>query len=112
MVRLLFIAGSILATAAAGAPVDDREGKSRLFVLTDISNEPDDEESLVRLLVHANEYDLEGIVATTSLWLKERTREDLVHRQLDAYAEVRPNLLLHAPDHPPVERLRAVVATG
>lgn len=29
--------------------------KQRLFVLTDITNEPDDQESLVRLLVYANE---------------------------------------------------------
>ena len=35
--------------------------KPRLFVLTDISNEPDDEESMVRLLVCANEFDLEGM---------------------------------------------------
>lgn len=44
--------------------------KQRLFVLTDITNEPDDQESLVRLLVYANEYDLEGIVATTSTHLR------------------------------------------
>lgn len=43
--------------------------KQRLFVLTDITNEPDDQESLVRLLVYANEYDLEGIIATTSTHL-------------------------------------------
>ena len=40
--------------------------KQRVFVLTDISNEPDDEESMVRFLVYANEYDVEGLVATTS----------------------------------------------
>jgi hypothetical protein len=40
--------------------------KSRIFVLTDISNEPDDQESLVRLLAHADLYNVEGLVATTS----------------------------------------------
>ncbi|MCB1128715.1 MAG: DUF1593 domain-containing protein, partial [Verrucomicrobiae bacterium] len=45
--------------------------KERVFVLTDISNEPDDEESLVRFLVYANEYDIEGLVATTSTWLRK-----------------------------------------
>ena len=34
--------------------------KQRVFVLTDISNEPDDEESMVRFLVYANEYDIEA----------------------------------------------------
>jgi len=42
------------------------DGKQRVFVLTDISNEPDDEESMVRFLVYANEYDVEGLVATTA----------------------------------------------
>ena len=58
------------------------EGKERVFVLTDISNEPDDEESLVRFLVYANEYDIEGLVATTSTWLRQNTREDLIRRQI------------------------------
>jgi hypothetical protein len=86
--------------------------RERVFVLTDISNEPDDEESMVRFLVYANEYDVEGLVATTSTWLRHTTRVDLIHRQLDAYAQVRPNLLKHAAGFPAVEALRAVTATG
>lgn len=38
--------------------------KERIIVLTDISNEPDDEESMVRFLVYSNEYDVEGLIAT------------------------------------------------
>ena len=34
--------------------------RQRVLVLTDISNEPDDEESMVRFLVYANEYEVEG----------------------------------------------------
>lgn len=86
--------------------------RERVFVLTDISNEPDDEQSLVRFLVYANEYEVEGLVATTSTWLRHTTRVDLIHRQLDAYAQVRPNLLKHAAGFPAVEALRAVTATG
>jgi hypothetical protein len=106
------LAGIAFAGAAGAAPLPVSDAKSRLFVLTDIANEPDDEGSLVRLLVHANEYDLEGIVVTTSLWLRRGPREDLVRRQIDAYAQVHPNLLLHAPDYPAPEQLRRVVATG
>ena len=40
------------------------QDRPRLFVLTDLANEPDDEESLVRLLAYANEFDIEGIAAT------------------------------------------------
>jgi hypothetical protein len=86
--------------------------KPRLFVLTDISNEPDDEESLVRLLVYANEFDVEGLVATTSTWLKTKPREDLIRRDITAYAGVRTNLLRHAPGFPPPEQLLAITKTG
>jgi hypothetical protein len=37
-----------------------------VIVLTDIGNEPDDSESFVRFLLHANAFDGEGLVATTS----------------------------------------------
>lgn len=106
---MIVLAGIPAAAAEARWAPDD---KPRLFVLTDISNEPDDEESMVRLLVYANEFDLEGLVATTSTHLRNRTRLDLIHRQIGAYAQVRPNLLQHARGFPTAEALRAVAATG
>lgn len=101
-----------LAILGLGCVVAPAQEKPRVIVLTDISNEPDDEESLVRFLVYANEYDVEGLIAITSTWLKQGPREDLIRRHLAAYAEVRPNLLKHAPGFPAVERLLAVTATG
>lgn len=86
--------------------------KPRVIVLTDISNEPDDEQSLVRFLVYSNEFDIEGLVATTSVWLKDGVREDLIHRQLDAYAKVRANLLKHAPGFPEAAKLTQVTRSG
>ena len=86
--------------------------KPRLIVLTDLSNEPDDEESLVRLLVYADQFDLEGIVATTSNWLKTNPREDLIRRDLAAYSQVQPKLVKHAPGFPSAEDLLAVTRTG
>jgi hypothetical protein len=86
--------------------------KARVLVITDISNEPDDEESLVRFLVYANEFDVEGLVASTSTWLKIGPREDLIQRDIAAYAEVRINLLKHAPGYPTSERLLAITKTG
>ncbi len=88
------------------------EEKPRLFVLTDIANEPDDEESLVRLLVYSNEFDIEGLVATTSIHMKRETREDLIRRMTGAYGKVRENLLKHAPGYPSVEALGEVTTTG
>ncbi len=42
------------------------DAKPRLIVLTDIGGDPDDQQSMVRLLVHANEFDIEGLIATAS----------------------------------------------
>ncbi len=86
--------------------------KQRVFVLTDISNEPDDEESMVRFLVYSNEYDVEGLVATTSTWLRNGTQEDLIRRQIAAFGQVRENLLKHSPGYPTTEQLLAVTCTG
>lgn len=90
----------------------DSSPRCRVMVLTDISNEPDDEESLVRFLVYSNEYDVEGIIATTSTWLREGLRPDLIRRQIEAYGQVRENLLKHAPGYPTREHLLAVTKSG
>ena len=39
--------------------------KQRLLVLTDIGGDPDDQQSMVRLLLYANEFDCEGLIATS-----------------------------------------------
>lgn len=66
--------------------------KQRLFVLTGITNEPDDQESLVRLLVCANEVDLEGIVATTSTFMRHQVRRDKIEELVHSYGNVKANL--------------------
>ena len=86
--------------------------KPRVIVLTDISNEPDDEESLVRFLVYSNEYDVEGLIATTSVWLKDKVRPERIVERVEAYGQVRDNLLQHASGYPTQEHLRSVIKTG
>ena len=58
----------------AASQVDPYVARPRLVVLTDMGNEPDDQMSLVRLLIYSNEIDIEGLVATTSTW-----QEDAMH---------------------------------
>lgn len=82
--------------------------KQRVFVLTDITNEPDDQESLVRFLVYANEYDIEGIVATTSTHLRNMTRRDKIEQLVKDYGKVKPNLDKHAAGFPSMEYLLSV----
>lgn len=98
--------------APSAARIDAYVERPRVFVLTDIANEPDDQMSLVRFLVYASRFDVEGIVATTSTWLKSGVRPDVVHTVLDAYAQVQPNLSLHEEGFPPAEALRRLVAAG
>ena len=86
--------------------------KPRVLVLTDMGADPDDEQSLVRLLLYANQLDIEGIVATTSCWQQHNIRPDFIHTILDAYAKVQPNLLLHEPGFPTADTLRARVKEG
>lgn len=86
--------------------------KPRVIVLTDISNEPDDEESLVRYLVYTNDFDTEGIIATTSVWLRDRVRPDIIRESVNAYGQVRDNLLLHAPGYPTKDYLLGATKSG
>lgn len=110
----------LLASGAAAQPspdalaqrVDPYVPRARVVVLTDIANEPDDQMSLVRFLVYANQYDVEGLVATTSTWMRNKVRPDVIETLLDAYAEVQPNLARHEPGFPTADALRAVVASG
>ncbi len=72
------------------------ELKPRVVVLTDIAPndvEPDDMESMIRLLAHADLFEIEALVATTG-WSNNGGREriDLIHDALNAYEKDLPNL--------------------
>jgi len=82
--------------------------KQRVFGLTDITNEPDDQQSMVRFLVYANEYDIEGIVATTSTHLRNQVRKDKIEELIRNYGLVKANLDLHAKGFPSAEQLLSV----
>ena len=86
--------------------------KPRVIVLTDITNEPDDEESMVRFLVYSNEYEVEGLIATTSAWLRDKVRPEKISERIEAYGKVRKNLLKHAPGYHTTEHLLSVTRAG
>jgi len=70
----------------------------RVIVETDAGGDPDDEQSLVRFLLYANEWDVEGIIANRPLTLRPENRHrlnsglEIVREFVDAYAEVFPRL--------------------
>lgn len=71
------------------------EQKPRVFILSDILNEVDDSQSLVRYLLYSNEFDTQGICATTSEWLPNATYPDAMKEIIDAYGSVVDNLNQH-----------------
>ena len=94
------------------ARVDPYVEKPRVVVMTDIANEPDDQMSMVRFLVYSNQFDVEGLIATTSTWMKNKVRPDVIQMLVSAYDEVRPKLIQHEPGFPTAAALRAVIAEG
>lgn len=86
--------------------------KHRLLVLSDIEADPDDTQSFVRLLLYANEIDIEGIIATTSVWQKNRIAPESIRKIIRAYGKVQPNLLKHAAGYPTAAALQSLVKSG
>lgn len=89
--------------------------KPRVFILTDITNEPDDAQSFCRYLTYSNQFDTEGIVPTTSTWLRDKVAPEALHDIMDGYAEIVDNLNAHAhPEnpYPAPDRLRSLIKPG
>ena len=86
--------------------------KPRVVVLTDIENEPDDAQSMVRFLLYSNHFDVEALIATTSTHLRNRTAELRIRQIVEAYGKVRSNLLLHEPGFPTAPYLHSVIKAG
>jgi hypothetical protein len=100
---VLFIAGyglsscwSLAGQTLSPTHIDDFTGRPRVIVISDIGNEPDDQMSFVRLLLYSNEFDIEGMIAATSTWQKTATHPETMHALIQAYGQLRGNLLLHA----------------
>jgi hypothetical protein len=88
------------------------EEKLRVLVLSDIENEPDDAESLVRFLLYANRWDVEGLIATTSVHQKDKVADWRMHDIVTAYGKVRNNLLLHEQGYPAADYLHSIIKKG
>ncbi len=121
---LVLIALCFLTNMFIGKSLSAEQKKSdlpRLLILTDIGDDPDDEQSLVRLLVYANKFQIEGFI--TELWWKDthngrhgvlssENQMKLLHQTLDLYEKVRPNLERHEPGYPKAKELHKTVKRG
>ncbi len=59
--------------------------KNRVIILSDIGADPDDSESMVRLLLYSNEIDIEGLIATTSCWQKTTIHPEYIKSIIQGY---------------------------
>jgi hypothetical protein len=108
--KLSFIWILILSIITASA-----SSKPRLLVLTDIGQDPDDQQSLIRLLHYANDFDIVGLVATADKNYKKEPptiKDYLIHEAIDRYGKIHANLLKHDPNYPASDALSKTVKKG
>ena len=93
--------------------------ETRLIVMADMGNEPDEEQQMTHLLMYANRIDIEGLIACSGKYLNaDRTdgrvnvHPELFHQLVDGYAEVVENLKQHEPGWPTAQSLRRVIKGG
>lgn len=85
--------------------------KPRVIVMTDA--EVDDRSSMVHLLLCSNEVDIEGIIQAASFsHPMGHSNEPWLSDMIEHYAQVYPNLKLHADGYPSPEKLRSVCLIG
>jgi hypothetical protein len=114
----------VLALAVLGLlPLHAAGGNHRMILLTDLLAEQDDSQMMVRLLMYANEMDIEGLIAVSISEPGYPARapsqphrvgvhpEEIISR-IEAYAKVRDQLLKHAPGWPTRRELMSKVACG
>ncbi|GAB5562381.1 MAG: hypothetical protein SynsKO_40280 [Synoicihabitans sp.] len=102
---------------AAAEPHDDR---TRLIILADMGNEPDEMQQMVHMVACSNEFVPEGLIAVTGKYLhpdshieyRRVTHPELFHEIIDAYEKVLPNLRQHASGWHEPDYLRSIVCAG
>ena len=87
--------------------------KSRVIITSD--GEIDDECSMVRFLLYTNEWDVEGIVTSSSQYHAHNHNwagDDWIDPYLEAYEKVYPNLIKHDKNYPAPDYLKSLTFLG
>lgn len=105
---MMFVLACLVIIPAKG----QQNTKNRVIILTDIEADPDDTQSLIRLLLYSNEIDIKGIIATTSCWHKTMVNPESVIKIIMAYEKVQPNLVKHDAAFPKAQTLFDIVKSG
>ncbi len=87
------------------------EAKPRVMAMTD--GEVDDRSSMVRFLLYTNDIDLVAIIQTSSVYqTKGWSSDKWIEKEIDAYEQVYPNLIVHDPSYPSATELRKKLFVG
>ena len=111
---LIVAIGALLPqTADAQATAGQARVRPRVIATTD--GEIDDRCSMVRFLMYANEWDVEGLIYSSSRfhWLGQTwSGIEWINSQIDQYARVYDHLKQHADGYPTPDELKRVVYVG
>ncbi|MEA5258700.1 DUF1593 domain-containing protein [Arcicella aquatica] len=133
---LMSLAFTLKTSSDAWSQKSNINTKSRTIITTD--GEIEDVDSFIRMLLYANEFNIEGLVYSSSQWhykgdgkgttftsVMENTakrygkRTDLrwagttwIQELLDEYEKVQPNLLKHDKNYPSANTLRKLIKVG
>lgn len=66
----------------------------------------------MRFLTYSNHWDVEGLVATISVHMKNKTAAWRIREIVEAYGQVRDNLEQHEPGYPDAQYLLSIVKEG
>jgi len=112
LLRLILFLPLLLSFGFANLKAQIDFEKTRIFVLTDIENEPDDAMSMVRFLVYSNQFEIEGLAATTSIHQQNKVATYRIKEIVEAYGKVRDNLEKHESGFPTVEYVKSIITEG
>lgn len=113
---LLFALTARLLPAAEGT-ADGKAKRLRVIMSSDFppfpvtNSDPDDVQSMVRFLLYANEFDIEGLIASAGTYGMVAEKKNIL-AVLDKYDQVDENLRKHDPKYPTAAALRAVTFEG
>lgn len=106
-VRILALLCVIVYSGHSYAQKSGGSEKTRIIITSDA--EIDDECSFVRCLLYANDFDIEGIITTSSQYHAHDHNwagDDWYVKYLDAYTEIYPNLIKHDTNYPSPDYLK------
>jgi hypothetical protein len=110
--RIVHNIATLLIALCSLLPAGEKTAAQRIVVLTDIGGDPDDQQSLVRLLLYSNDLDIEGLLATSRMQQGLDARPELIEATIAAYGKVQASLQHHSNGYPIADTLLNRVKTG